>query len=164
MNSEQEQPRLDSLELIASHVEKQLDSQWGHWDEVDGRLRLLLGFIGAIFVAALAFANQTDDLSDLASGLLIAAVVVLLVSGIIASASWLPRRFERPPKPTGLRERYLASPQDETRLAVLDTMVEAYEDNQRRMDEKLAGFKNAALALGVAITLIAIAAIIELGR
>ena len=164
MNSEHKQPPLESLELVASHAEKQLDSQWDHWDQVDGRLRLLLGFVGAIFVATLAFANSANDTGNLAKGLLISAIAVLMISGIIATAAWLPRKFDRPPNPAALRDGYLTSPRDETRLVVLDTMLEAYRENERRIDEKLAGFKNAVLVLGIAIVLIAIAGIIEIER
>jgi hypothetical protein len=164
MNSEQKQRPLESLELVATHAEKQLDSQWDHWDQVDGRLRLLLGFVGAIFVATLAFANSASDTSSLAKALLISAIVVLIVSGIIATAAWSPRKFDRPPNPAVLRDKYLTSPRDETRLVVLDTMLEAYNENQRRIDEKLVGFRNAMLVLGIAIVLIAVAGIIEIGR
>ena len=164
MSNEGNQQPLDSLELVSSHAEKQLDLQWAQWDQVDGKLRLLLGFIGAVFVAVLAFASNDDESSSAAKALLISAVVLLLASGSIATLAWLPRKFDRPPEPTTLREHYLAAAQDETRLAVLDTMLEAYSENQRRINEKLAGFRYAALALGMAITLIAIAAIIEIGR
>jgi hypothetical protein len=145
-------------------VEKQLDLQWQHWDQVDGRLRLLLGFIGAIFVATLAFTDRTNGLSGSAKVLLITAVVLLIASGLIATLAWLPRRFDRPPKPLTLREEYLTSAKEETILAVVDTMVRAYDENEMRIDEKLAGFRNDALILGVAVLAIARAAIIEIAR
>ncbi len=164
MNSERDQAPLDSLELVASQIEKQLDLQWEHWDEVDGKLRLLLGFIGAVFVATLAFSDRTSDLSSSATVFLISAVVLLIASGIIATLTWLPRRFDRPPKPLALREEYLTLPREQTLLAIMDTMVKAYDDNQARIDEKLAAFRNAALILGVAVLAIAVAAIIEVVR
>ncbi len=150
------------LHLVATHVEKQLDLQWDHWDHVDGRLRLLLGFVGAVFVAVLAFANNESEPSDSSKVFLVLAVGLLLVSGAIAALAWLPRKFDRPPEPMKLRDTYLASGEAETRLAILDTMLEAYSENQKRINEKLAGFRYAALVLGAAIPLIAVAAIIEI--
>ena len=52
-----------SLDFVFGEVSKQLDLQWQVWESVDGRLRLTLGFIGAIFVATLAFADPTRELS-----------------------------------------------------------------------------------------------------
>jgi len=151
-----------SLEVVAGQVERQLDLQWEHWDSVDGRLRLLLGFVGAIFVVTLAFTNPTSEVSDLGRSLLIAAIVVLILAGVVAFLAWLPRLFDRPPDPRALREQYLASPPNETRLSVLDTMIQAYGENEIRITEKLNGFRVAAWLLGAAVLLIAIAGIIEL--
>jgi len=121
---------LGSLELISRHVERQLDLQWGHWDIIDGRLRLLLAFVGAVFVAVLAFiANRAGDLAGATVGLVVAAILLLMLSGLIAGLAWLPREFD---------------------------------DNQRRIDEKLAAFRYAAGGLAGAVFLMAIGAIVEL--
>jgi len=158
-----ERGEFGSLELISRHVERQLDLQWGHWDIVDGRLRLLLGFVGAVFVAVLAFvANRAGDLTRATVGLVVTAVVLLMLAGLIAGLAWLPREFDRPPKPLLLRQKYLARPAQETLLAIVDTMVQAYNDNERRIDEKLAAFRYATGGLAVAVFLIAVAAILEL--
>jgi len=154
---------LGSLELISQHIERQLDLQWGHWDIIDARLRLLLGFVGAVFVAVLAFvANRASDLATATVGLVVAAIVLLMFCGLITGLAWLPREFDRPPKPSPLRQKYLGKPAQETLLAIADTMVQAYNDNERRIDQKLAAFRYAAGALAVAIFLIAVGAILEL--
>lgn len=151
------------LELVSRHVESQLDLQWGHWDVIDGRLRLLLGFVGAVFVAVLAFvANRAGDLATATVGLVVAAIILLMLSGLIAGLSWLPREFDRPPKPLPLRQKYLARPAHETLLAIVDTMVQAYNENQRRIDEKLGAFRYAVGLLAVAVFLMAVGAILEL--
>ncbi len=153
---------LASLDLVATHVEKQLDVQWNHWDDVDGRLRLLLGFVSAVFVAVLAFASNESELTDGSRVLLVIAVCLLFVSGGMAALAWMPRKFDRPPEPMKLRDTYLAFSEEETRLAILDTMLEAYGENQRRINEKLASFRYAACVLGSAMPLIGVAAIIEI--
>jgi len=153
----------DSLELIARHVERQLDLQWGHWDLVDGRLRLLLGFVGAVFVAVLAFiSNRAGDLTGATIGLVVAAILLLMLSAVLAGLAWLPREFDRPPEPLHLRQKYLGKPTQEVVLAVVDTMVEAYNDNRRRIDDKLGAFRRAAASLAVAVFLMATGAIVEL--
>jgi hypothetical protein len=152
-----------SLELISRHVERQLDLQWGHWDVIDGRLRLLLGFVGAVFVAVLAFvSNGAGDLANATIGLVVAAILLLMLSAVIAGLAWLPREFDRPPEPLHLRQKYLRKPVQEVLLAVVDTMVQAYNDNQRMIDEKLAAFRYAAVGLTVAVFLMATGAIVEL--
>ena len=61
-----------------------------------------------------------------------------------------------------LRQKYLRKPVQEVLLAVVDTMVQAYNDNQRMIDEKLAAFRYAAVGLTVAVFLMATGAIVEL--
>lgn len=144
-----------SLDFVFSEVSKQLDLQWQVWESVDGRLRLTLGFIGAIFVATLAFADPTHELSTSGKVFLVMAIAGLLISGLMATLAWLPSRFNRPPRPSSLRDDYLTAQSEETQLAVLDTMLDAYAENERRIDEKLAGFRNSGIVFVVAILLIA---------
>jgi hypothetical protein len=154
-----------SLELIARHVERQMDLQWGHWDLVDGRLRLLLGFVGAVFVAVLAFiSSRAGDLAGATIALVVAAILLLMLSAVIAGLAWLPREVYMPPEPLHLRQKYADKPAREVLLAVVDTMVEAYNDNERKIDEKLGSFRSAAAILAVAVFLMATGAIVELLR
>ncbi len=153
---------LKSLEVIASMVETQLDLQWALWDSVDTRIRLLLGFSAAVFLATLALLNRGRDFADASTYLLAVAISLLIVSTVVAGLAWLPREFDRPPKPSALRDNYLATHPVATKLAVLDTMIEAYNDNEKTIDEKLVAFRRAALSLSVAVLLIAIAVIVEL--
>jgi hypothetical protein len=161
--SEAEGREEGSLELISRHVERQMDLQWGHWDLVDGRLRLLLGFVGAVFVAVLAFiSNEAGDLADATIWLVVAAILLLMMSAVIAGLAWLPRQVDMPPEPLHLRQKYADKPPREVLLAVVDTMVDAYNDNRRIIDEKLGAFRRAAAILVVAVFLMATGAIVEL--
>jgi hypothetical protein len=153
---------LPSLELVLEQVEKQLHLQWQHWEQVDGRLRLLLGFVGAIFVAILAFAGRGDPLPRAATGLALASISLLIASGVIAGLAWLPREFQLPPNPRALREDYVVRSVAETKLAVVDIMVEAYDKNQRSIEEKLGAFRSAAALFAAAVGLIAVAAAVAL--
>jgi hypothetical protein len=158
-----QQPELASLETISAHVEKQLDLQWEHWDIVDGRLRLLLGFVGAVFVAILALvSNRAGELAGATVGLVVASTILLMLCALLTGLAWLPREFDRPPKPAHLRQGYLGRPAEQTMLAVVDAMVEAYNGNERKIDEKLGAFRRAGYLLALAVSLLAIGAILEL--
>ena len=153
---------LPSLELVLEHVDRQLDLQWQHWEDVDARLRLLLGFAGAIFVATLAFVSREDALSRAATGLALASIGLLMMSGIVAGLAWLPRHFDRPPSPLGLREDYVGRPVGETRLAIVDAIVDAYNKNEIAIGEKLGAFRTAAVLFAGAVGLIAVASVVAL--
>jgi len=85
-----------------------------------------------------------------------------MASGFVAALGWLPREFDRPPEPGALRDGYLIKLQAETKLLILDTMVEAYDSNERAINEKLGSFRSAAVVFGVAVFLIGISAISEI--
>lgn len=152
---------LQSLDLVAAHVERQLDVQWELWDSVDVRLRLLLGLAGAILVATSAFVAGADELNVFSRGLLIASVVVMLLASAVTGLAWLPREFDRPPKPETLRQRYLNRPGTDLQLAVVDSMVKAYNNNEKKIDEKLGAFRNSIRILAIGVLLFASVAIIE---
>jgi len=52
-----------------------------------------------------------------------------------------PREFDRPPKPSTLRDIYLTTAEEQTKLEVLDTMLLAYDANGEELERKFARFK-----------------------
>ncbi len=137
-----ELPIWPSLEVVAYHVEKQLDLQWQQWDLLDGRLRLILGFAGAAFAAEIGFFSSGPDLSAAATILTVIATIGIVFAAVVSGVAFLPRTFERPPSPRHLREHYLVMSDADTKLEVTDAMIEAYEANARTMAEKAKSFSN----------------------
>jgi hypothetical protein len=66
--------------------------------------------------------------------------------------------FDWPPKPAALRDEYLLKDPRETKLAVIDTLIEAYNANERTLARKIRAFvvafsltAVATIGLGVAL-------------
>lgn len=131
---------------------------------VDGRLRLLLGFIGVIFALALNFVSEFGLLDLAVRSLIMLALVLLIFAAIVAGVAFVPRPFERPPTPSTLFQDYLPIEPTETRFDVVATMVQAYNENAEVIDGRLRLFKAAFALLGFAVLLLGIAIIVQLGR
>ena len=155
-------PVWPSLDVVAYHVEKQLDLQWQLWDLMDGRLRTILGFAGAAFAAEIAFFSSGSDLNAVSTGFVIAASISVAVATALAGLAFMPRTFQRPPRPRYLRENFLVMSDADTKLQVMDTMIAAYEENSVKVHEKASAFRNSVLALSLAVGLSSLAALIEL--
>ena len=156
-----ELPVWPSLDVVAYHVEKQLDIQWQQWDLVDGRLRLVVGFVGAAFAAEIGFAGADFDLGAAAAVLLGIANVALLVAVILTTLGFLPRDFARPPDPRFLRDNYLMVSDADTKRDVLDTMVSAHEANAARIRDKAKTFVYAVVSAAAAVSALGAAVIVE---
>ncbi len=83
-------PVWPSLDVVAYHVEKQLDLQWQLWDLMDGRLRTILGFAGAAFAAEIAFFSSGSDLNAVSTGFVIAASISVAVATALAGGVGVP--------------------------------------------------------------------------
>jgi hypothetical protein len=84
------------LDYVHEQVVAQLQAQSDLWDAVDARLRLILGFIGIVFAAAIGLqraaptatgASQLEFLPSWAGTAAIIAVVVYLLAGLIVAWS-----------------------------------------------------------------------------
>jgi hypothetical protein len=156
-----------SLDYIHDQVQEQLKAQSDLWDAVDGRLRLILGVIGIVFAASATFQRQVT-LGGTAQipfwiGLFVGlAVVLFLIAGAIVAVAYWPQEFNRPPDPIDLRNRWLTTEPEEVKLIVIDSILEAYNDNEDVIERKNDAFKAAFVLTAVATAVMGLALIAQL--
>lgn len=157
-----------SLDYVHEQVLAQLQAQSDLWDAVDGRLRLILGFIGIVFAAAIGLQRAVPVATGPSGPVLLpfwvgaaaaVAVMVYLIAGLIVAVAYWPTPFDRPPKPDALREQYLLADPRQTKLDVIDTIIEAYNRNTAPLARKNLAFKVAFVLTGIATALMGVALI-----
>ncbi len=155
-----------SLDYVHDQVQAQIQHQSRVWDVVDARLRLILGVIGIAFAAALGLRGFTVGAGGpplfvpfwvgLAAS---SAVGVYLLAAAIVGLAYLPMDFDWPPKPSTLRTEYLLEDPQETKLAVIDTLIAAYDLNERAIARKTRAFVVAFGLTAIATIILGIALI-----
>jgi len=117
---------LPSLDLVASRVEVQLDHQLRHFDGLDNKAGIVLGFAGVLVAIADGF-----------EALAIAGRIGAVGAALLALWAFLPRKY--PVLDTRkLRDRYLRADSGFTKLHLLDTQI--------RMEEGALHFLTARLS------------------
>jgi hypothetical protein len=133
--------RLPSLDLIAEEVRSEREGQLRHFEALDAKAGIILGFSGAL----VALAPSGSPLLDVAR-------FAALASGLMALTSFWPRGYWST-NLRQLRDLYLASEPEFTRLNLLDTQIAMTEDLSRVLSGK-AGRLKWAMGLLVAAILI----------
>lgn len=132
--------RLSSLELVASEVRSELEQQFRHFEGLDTKAGIVLGFAGVL----VALSGKVQGLFG-GVGLGLAAVAALL-----SVWAFLPRRF--PILDLGeLRQGYLTAEPEFTELHLLDTRLEMWRLGSQILASKALRLKLALLFLAVAI-------------
>jgi hypothetical protein len=104
-----------SLDYVHEQLTAQIKQQWDIWDTMDGRLRLILGVIGIVFAAALAFQRGQAPPNNAVSILTAIAVGVYLVAAAIVARAYWPQKFDWPPRPESLWEFIPKTPEESKR-------------------------------------------------
>lgn len=166
------------LDYVHDRVLAQLEQQSRYWEDADGRLRLILGIIGVVFAVTLgllprgAMTAQAESGAAVSTPLLLPFWVGLLAivglalfagAGLIALIGFWPRSFNGPPAPAYLR-KYLMTDERETRLFVLDRMIDAYTANNVWLDRKILAFRWALVIAAIATTALGASVIIQLAQ
>lgn len=131
--------RLPSLDLLLDLVQQERGHQLSHFDGLDNKAGLILGFAGLLATLAPSTAGGWF----LAIGIVSAAVA----AGSALSAFW-PRRLPTL-EPTSLRD-YLGAEEQFTRLTVLDTLELVVNRGSDVLHTKGLRVKGAMVALAVA--------------
>lgn len=133
--------RLSSLALIREQVQTELDRQLRHFDGLDTKAGIVLGFAGAI----VAISERVIAIGLWGRGLAAAAAFLALLA-------FFPRNY--PVLNTRrLRETYLRSGEKFTELHLLDTQVEMTEEAASLLKRKSLALKAAIVALAVSVAL-----------
>lgn len=134
-----------SLDLIYDQVTEKLESQSSNWDRLDDRLRWILGVIGIVFAAALTLraggsAGAPIPVPWWVALPAVVAVVVFLVAAWIVWRAYQIGHFNRPPNPVSLRDEYLLSDSRQTKLDIIDSINQAFNQNLVTIEKKADAF------------------------
>lgn len=132
-----------SLELVYELTVEQLRGQIARIEALDAKIATVVGFTGVLLILTVTAGERIDA----PPGPLAAAAVLLLGSVLILLLALRVRRYRFDPDVRVLRQDYLNLPVDQTRIGVIDTVVEALDAN----DEQLR-WKGRLLNAGGALT------------
>ncbi len=130
--------RMPSLTLVLNSLERERDRQQDHFDSVDTKAGVVLGFSGVLAAIALEAWHPLE---------LAALAVSLLASSFAVGAFW-PRRLPVL-EPRALR-RYLEAEERITQLTLVDTYLPMIEQARDVLDRKVRRLKGAMVLLGIA--------------
>jgi hypothetical protein len=136
---------LKSLDLILREVRVERQAQLQHFDAVDAKAGITLGFAGAL--VALSRSPGTV--------VLVAGRYVAAVAALVAMWAFIPRRFAQTAV-RNLREKYLRAEPDFTKLKLLDSHLEIMRITGDLLERKTKRLKVAVALLGTAAVLVAI--------
>ncbi|MGH2556254.1 MAG: hypothetical protein ACRDHO_11120, partial [Actinomycetota bacterium] len=135
-----------------SRVELQLEHQLKHFDGLDNKAGIVLGFAGVLVAVA-------DGIEPLT----IAARIAAVGAAVLSLWAFLPRRY--PVLDTRkLRERYLRADPGFTKLHLLDTQIRMEEEASTLLDRKASRLKLAVSSLSVGVLLVAAGILVRGGN
>lgn len=158
-----------SIDLVYQNALRQIDAQVKLWEQADDRLRTLLGYVGLLSVV-LGATGQVGTPTTPVTGppveimrySALIGLILLVITGGIAGLAYLPRDLHYPPKLRTLREDYLTRRPEETKLDIVDELIQVYDENQIVINQKLGSYRWAQLIFLAAIVLLACAIAIRL--
>jgi hypothetical protein len=125
---------LPSLDLVFEAAQKELDFQFEQIDSLDTKASISLAAAGIMLAALISFFTQRANVGI--PGFLIAGVLLISLSAILAVATLWVRQFERPPNLERLRDYYIAQTAEETKIRAVDAILEASSRNNNRIYSK----------------------------
>lgn len=141
---------LPSLDLLVDEMRIIRQDQIQHFDALDSKAGVLLGFSGAIVALRAGSPGPT------------ALLAAILASGAALAAVWafLPRKFPKF-EAIGLRNRYLTSDPGFTKLRILDTQVEMITQTADLLQAKAKRLKWSSFLLAGSVVSLASQAILS---
>jgi hypothetical protein len=136
---------LPSLDLVLDVLRAGREERRGHFDALDQKAGLAIGFAGVLV-------TLSNDISEPWRAL---GVVASVVSAGLALSSFWPRRYE---VLDNVRD-YLAAPEAQTQLVLVDTLAVMNLRTDRSMGAKARRLKTALVSLSLAVVMLGIGVI-----
>ena len=135
---------IQSLDLVLEEVRSERDLQLSHFDSIDTKAGIVLGFAGALVALAPPGAELLLGLGR----------ALAVVCGFLCLSTFWPRRYWstnlRP-----FRDRYLAAELEFTKVHLLDTQIGMADRMSRILASKAMRLKLAMVALASSVLLTA---------
>ncbi len=149
-NSGDRRGGIRSLEVVLEVVRRERDAQLRHWDALDAKGGVMLGFAAALAALAPMDVNVVVD----------AGRILAVAGGLAALVAFWPRRYTAV-KVRKLRDRYLASEPKFARLHLLDTEIAISEEVAVTLDRKASRVKWSMSLLAGGALLVAIGLLVD---
>lgn len=138
---------LPSLALVLDVLRSGRDERRGHFDALDQKAGLALGFAGVLVTLS----------NDIAEPWRALGVVAAVLAAGLALWSFWPRKYE---VLDNVRD-YLAAPEAQTQLVLVDTLGLMNTRTDRAMGQKARRLKAALLALSLAVLMLGVGVIVN---
>jgi len=139
-----------SLDVVEEVVLRERDTQMRHWDALDTKAGVMLGFAGVLAALAPAEINVIVDVGR----------VIAVAGALLAVWAFWPRGYGAV-KLRIFRDRYLASEPSFARLHLTDSHIAAAEELAVTLDQKAARVKWSMTFLATAALLVAIGLVVD---
>jgi hypothetical protein len=139
-----------AIDVVAEEVRAERVAQLRHFDAVDTKAGVVLGFAGAITALSVGPVALVPE----------AGLLAAVLAGLFAVMSFWPRKYWRTDL-NALRARYLAADPAFARVSLLDSQIVMAERSYRALVWKVRFLKVAMLSLAVAVPLSALGTALE---
>jgi hypothetical protein len=136
---------MGSLDLILDKALVERANQLQHFDALDAKAGIILGFAGALVALTPGAQHLVTDFGRLSA----------VVAGLAALWAFLPRKYDVT-NVSALRRKYLAAEQAFTKVHLLDSQIVMLESTAEVLRRKARRIKAAMVALATAVILVAI--------
>ena len=154
-NSDISPQGLPSIDVVLDEVRRKLDFQFEQLDGLRTKSGIVMGIAGVIFT--LLITNLLGQ-SNTAINLTLAkiALVPIFASIILSCVPIYIRKWNRPPKLERLRDYYIATGTEYTKLNVIDKCLEAIDENQKLVNKLFRIIKYSYFLLLIGLVLLAV--------
>ena len=137
---------LPSLDITYAAADKRLDLQFEQVNSLDLKASFSLASGIILLGAALGASHQSTD-TPLKVVVFLVGLTPLVISSALSIVGLWVKRYERPPNPLWLRDHYIVERQEITKLAIIDSVIEAIEVNHQRIRRKILFIRGAYAGL-----------------
>ncbi len=155
-DTDAEVPELPSLALILAQVGSERETTNSHAESLDTKAGVVLGFAGVL--VGLAATVPPSDAHRLAFHV---GLGMGVLAAVLGAAAFFPRRY--PVLEPAVLRQFLASREDETRLALLDTQIDMIEDIASLVKRKGRRVQLAVIALTIAAAMVVVGTLVAGG-
>ena len=142
-----------SKNIIFNIIEKRLDYLWQSIDALDRKASTLIGF--ETIIVPILFFNHSLIIKP-AIYVFSAGLFMLFISLFLAVFSIKSYKFRGDPKPRGLYEGYIEKEEEKTLEAILASIIESFEKNEKINSKKAMLLNHGFYFLFISLILIVI--------